>query len=180
MSCFRFDPHSPHFPSHRYMNHENSKLCTDLPTSHNPSSTVSITMSSLAGPGEPSDGSLHICPLRLPRNARVSNIVDIQFSVASPESDTTTVLLVPLHLVDGSAGADSSRHHGNLNASSTLKNEPYQTAAYLRVRVQIPQVEFTRPVSGTEHCRMEGVPLDIIHVIVRLFERVNRRNSRSV
>ena len=132
MSCFRFDPHSPHFPSHRYMNHENSKLCTDLPTSHNPSSTVSITMSSLAGPGEPSDGSLHICPLRLPRNARVSNIVDIQFSVASPESDTTTVLLVPLHLVDGSAGADSSRHHGNLNASSTLKNE--------RIKLQLTSV----------------------------------------
>jgi len=61
-----------------------------------------------------------------------------------------------------------------------LKNEPYQTAAYLRVRVQIPQVKFTRPVSGTEHRRMEGVSLDMIHVIVRLFERVNRRNGRSV
>jgi len=137
-------------------------------------------MSSLASASEPSDGPLHIRPLRLARDAHVSNIVNIQFPVASPESDTTTVLLVPLHLVDGSAGADSSRHHGNLNTSSMLKNEPYQTATYLRVRVQIPQVEFTRPVSGTEYRRMEGVPLDIVHVIVCLFERVNRRNGRSV
>ena len=137
-------------------------------------------MSSLAGPSEPSDGPLHIRPLRLPRNAHVPNIVDIQFPVASPKGYTTTVLLVPLHLVDGSAGANSRRYHGNLNASSTLKNEKYQAAAYLRVRVQIPQVEFTRPVSGTKHRRMEGVPLDIIHVVVRLFERVNRRNGRSM
>ena len=61
-----------------------------------------------------------------------------------------------------------------------LQREPCLTVTYLRIGVQVPQVELTRPVSSTEHRGMEGVPLDIIHVVVRLFERVNRRNGRSV
>ena len=40
------------------MDHENNNPYTDLPTSHDPSSTVSITMSSLASLSEPSDGPL--------------------------------------------------------------------------------------------------------------------------
>ena len=51
---------------------------------------------------------------------------------------------------------------------------------YLRICIQIPQIEFTRSVGGTKHCRMEGVPLDIVNVIVRLFERINWRDGRSV
>ena len=51
---------------------------------------------------------------------------------------------------------------------------------YLRICVQVPQIEFARPISSTEHRGMEGVPLDIVNIIVRLFERVNRSDGRRV
>ena len=49
----------------------------DLPTSHNPSHTVPIAMSTLTGPTEPSDSPLHICPFRIPRDTHIANIVDV-------------------------------------------------------------------------------------------------------
>jgi len=61
-----------------------------------------------------------------------------------------------------------------------LRNERTTVKMYLRICVQVPQIEFARPISSTEHRRMERVPLDIVNIIVGLFERVNRRDGGCV
>jgi len=137
-------------------------------------------MSALTSSSEPSDGPLHICPLRLPWDTCVSDIVNVQFAVAPSQGDTSAIFLVPLHLVDGPARADGGGYDRDLNLSSMLQHELTRIKAYLRICVQIPQIEFPRPVSSTEHRGMEGVPLDIVNIIVCLLERVNWRDGRCV
>jgi len=162
------------------MDHENNNLYADTSNSHNSSSTFHHHVL-LGQPQQTQRQSPAYPPIPTPAGRPRLQYRKYRVSRRFPRERHDDRPSCPIaFIVDGSAGTNSSRHHGNLNASSMLKNEQYQTAAHLRVRVQIPQVELTRPVSGTEHRRMEGMLLDIIRVIVRRFEGVNRRNGRSV
>lgn len=49
-------------------------------------------------------------------------------------------------------------------------------AAHLRIRIQIPQIEPPGPIDRAKRRRMSRVPFDVVHIVVRLVERVQRRD----
>lgn len=131
---------------------------------------------------------LHIRPLRFSRNSHISNIINVQSTIASAQSSSSTLLTIPLEFIDRLESGPNGRRNDR-NLQKPTQNEltyPQQSPRckrkknpYLRIKVQIPYIKLSQPIYTGPNSRMTGMPLDIIHIIIRLLKRINRRKQMT-
>lgn len=81
----------------------------------------------MPGANESSRCLLQVQPLCLSRDGHVTDVVHVQSAITPTHDGSTSILMIPLQLVDRMSGADARRYNGNLVVKKTISRPSIQS-----------------------------------------------------
>lgn len=75
------------------------------------------------------NSSLQVCPLGLPRQRHIPNIIHIQLPVAPTHRGAPPVFVIPLELVNGTTLTNRGRNDRNLHGSNKITTRRHSVSA---------------------------------------------------